>query len=98
MRGGCGQDILKHKLSRVRNKHKLSTLVSAKKIHARNASAVGRVPLGRVRTGPGRPQHSFSPSTLRRLTGDVDRVNVVRPVALERVDSRHFRVVTNRHH
>lgn len=79
-------------------KHKLSTLVSARRMGATNSSSVGRVRLDGVSIGPGRPHHRFSPITLRRLTSSVTRVNVVRPVALHRLDRSSCRVVTKRHH
>ncbi len=79
-------------------KHKLSTLVSAGRIRARNSSAVGRVSVRGVIPGPGRPHQSFSARDLGRLSSSVHRVNVIRPVALHGVSSNAFRVVTNRQH
>lgn len=58
----------------------------------------GALPLGRVVPGGSRPQGAFSRGSLTRLTRDVGRRNILRPLLIEPLPTNKCRLITNRHH
>ncbi len=75
--------------------HKLSDLFGRGSARRNNVLAVG---VGSVRPGSTRPHGSFSRSTISRLTSDVTRRKLVRPVIIAPLSGNECDVITNREH
>lgn len=54
--------------------------------------------VGSVRPGHNRPEGAFDRRSLSRLTSDVERRKILRPLLMELVPSNDCHLITNRHH